>query len=97
MKNNIKVQRAILNITQEELAKRIGVSRQTVNALEAGKYVPSTVLALKISKYFKMNVEEIFQLEDNDWNFLFSRVASSERRRRNPDFLINNAFALAKT
>ena len=45
---------------------RIGVSRQTVNALEAGKYVPSTVLALKISKYFKMNVEEIFQLEDND-------------------------------
>jgi len=66
MKINIKVQRAILNITQEELAKRIGVSRQTVNALEAGKYVPSTVLALKISKYFKMNVEEIFQLEDND-------------------------------
>ena len=50
MKNNIKVQRAILNITQEELAKRIGVSRQTVNALEAGKYVPSTVLALIISK-----------------------------------------------
>ena len=97
MKNNIKVQRAILNITQEELAKRIGVSRQTVNALEAGKYVPSTVLALKISKYFKMNVEEIFQLEDNDWNFLFNRVASSERKRRNPDFLINNAFALAKT
>ena len=97
MKNNIKVQRAILNITQEELAKRIGVSRQTVNALEAGKYVPSTVLALKISKYFKMNVEEIFQLEDNDWNFLFSRVACSERRRRNPDFLINDAFALAKT
>ena len=97
MKNNIKVQRAILNITQEELAKRIGVSRQTVNALEAGKYVPSTVLALKISKYFKMNVEEIFQLEDNDWNFLFIRVAGSERRRRNPDFLINNAFALAKT
>ena len=94
MKNNIKVQRAILNITQEELAKRIGVSRQTVNALEAGKYVPSTVLALKISKYFKMNVEEIFQLEDNDWNFLFNRVAGSERRRRNPDFLINNAIWL---
>ena len=66
MKNNIKVQRAILNITQEELAKRIGVSRQTVNALEAGKYAPSTVLALKMSKYFKMNVEEIVQLEDND-------------------------------
>ena len=58
--------RSKANKTQEELAKRIGVSRQTVNALEAGKYVPSTVLALKISKYFKMNVEEIFQLEDND-------------------------------
>ena len=63
---NIKKLRKEKGITQEELAKRIGVSRQTVNALEAGKYVPSTVLALKISKYFKMNVEEIFQLEDND-------------------------------
>lgn len=66
MKNTIKIQRAILNITQEDLAKAIGVSRQTINALEAGRYVPSTVLAMKISKYFGKKIEEIFELEDND-------------------------------
>ena len=52
MKNKIKLERAIKDITQEDLAKKIGVSRQTINAMEAGKYVPSTVLALKIAKYF---------------------------------------------
>ena len=46
MKNRLKIARAELDITQEELAKRIGVSRQTINAVESGKYVPSTVLAL---------------------------------------------------
>lgn len=66
MKNTIKVERAIKNITQEDLAKIIGVSRQTINALESGKYVPSTVLALKISRYFKKYVEEIFELEKED-------------------------------
>lgn len=66
MNNTIKVQRAIKNITQEELAIKIGVSRQTINAMEAGKYVPSTVLALKISKYFGKNVEDIFELEIDD-------------------------------
>ncbi len=66
MKNNIKVQRAIKNITQEELANIIGVSRQTINAMEANKYVPSTVLALKISKMFGVTVEEIFILEKGD-------------------------------
>jgi putative transcriptional regulator len=55
MKNNIRVQRAILNITQAELAERIGVSRQTINTIEAGKYVPSTVLALKLAKVFRGN------------------------------------------
>ena len=50
MKNSVKVQRAIANITQAQLAEKIGVSRQTINAIEAGKYVPSTVLALKIAK-----------------------------------------------
>ena len=45
MKNNIRVERAIKNITQEDLANKIGVSRQTINAMEANKYVPSTVLA----------------------------------------------------
>lgn len=66
MKNNVKVQRAILNLTQQDLAERIGVSRQTINALEAGKYVPSTVLALKISKLFEKPVNEIFELEKED-------------------------------
>ncbi|MFC3159099.1 putative transcriptional regulator [Chryseobacterium arachidis] len=66
MKNTIKIERAIKNMTQEELAKIIGVSRQTINAMEAGKYVPSTVLALKIAKYFNKKVEDIFELEDED-------------------------------
>lgn len=66
MKNNIKVQRAIFNLTQQELAENIGVSRQTINALEAGKYVPSTVLALKLSKLFGKSVNEIFDLEEED-------------------------------
>ena len=66
MTNTIKVQRAIKNITQEELAKAISVSRQTINAMEGGKYVPSTVLALKLAKYFEVSVEEIFKLENDD-------------------------------
>ena len=66
MTNRIKVERAILNLTQEELANRISVSRQTINAMEANKYVPSTVLALKIARLFAKPVEEIFFLEDKD-------------------------------
>jgi putative transcriptional regulator len=66
MKNNVKVQRAILNLTQQDLADKIGVSRQTINALEAGKYVPSTVLALKLSQLFDKPVNEIFELEEED-------------------------------
>lgn len=66
MKNNIKVERAIKDITQEDLAKIISVSRQTINAMEKNKYVPSTVLALKIAKYFEKSVEDIFFLEETD-------------------------------
>lgn len=66
MKNNIRVQRAIKNITQAELADLIQVSRQTINTIESGKYVPSTVLALKIAKVFEKPVEEIFELEEGD-------------------------------
>lgn len=66
MKNNIKVERAIMNLTQEELANHISVSRQTINAMEANKYVPSTVLALKIARLFKKPVEQIFFLDDED-------------------------------
>lgn len=67
MKNTIRIERAILDITQEGLAKKVNVSRQTINTIEAGKYVPSTVLALKIAKTFGKAVEEIFTLEDSDW------------------------------
>jgi putative transcriptional regulator len=66
MKNNIRVERAIKNITQDELAKLIEVSRQTINAMEANKYVPSTVLSLKIAKVFDKKVEDIFSLDEND-------------------------------
>lgn len=66
MNNTIKVERAIHNITQAKLAEMIGVSRQTVNAMELNKYVPSTVLALKISKIFNKKVNDIFSLEKGD-------------------------------
>jgi len=66
MKNNIKVARAIKGITQEELAQAVAVSRQTIIAMEANKYVPSTVLALKVARFFDKKVEELFILEDTD-------------------------------
>lgn len=66
MKNSIKVERAILNITQDELAKEIGVSRQTINSIEKNRYVPSTVLALKLSRLFRKPVNEFFVLEEAD-------------------------------
>lgn len=66
MKNSIKVQRAIHDMTQADLAKLIGVSRQSINAIEKNKYVPSTVLALKIARLFKKTVEDIFFLEGNE-------------------------------
>jgi putative transcriptional regulator len=66
MKNTIKVERAKKNWTQAELAEAIGVSRQAVNSIETGKFVPSTVLALKMALVFGSTVEVIFQLEVND-------------------------------
>lgn len=66
MKNNIRVERAILRMTQQQLAERIGVTRQTINAIEAGKYVPSTVLALKMAAVFGKSVDNVFQLDEND-------------------------------
>lgn len=66
MKNNLKVERAIHDLTQAGLAERIGVSRQSINAMEKNKYVPSTVLALKIAKLFKKPVEAIFFLDETD-------------------------------
>ena len=66
MKNSLKVERAIKNITQEELANQIGVTRQAINSIELNKYVPSTLLALKLSHYFEKSVNEIFMLEETD-------------------------------
>ncbi len=66
MKNNIRVARAERRMTQQELAEAVDVSRQTINAIESGKFVPSTVLALKIARTFGKQVEEIFSLEEGD-------------------------------
>ncbi|AEE20255.1 helix-turn-helix transcriptional regulator [Dokdonia sp. 4H-3-7-5] len=66
MNNTLKVERAILNLTQDDLAKKIGVSRQTINSIEKNRYVPSTVLALKLSELFEKPVNEFFSLSEND-------------------------------
>lgn len=66
MKNRLKVERAELNITQLQLADKIGVTRQAINAIETGKYVPSTLLALRLSELFGKPVNELFSLEDAD-------------------------------
>lgn len=68
MTNNIRVERAIKRITQQQLAELVQVSRQTINAIEQGKYVPSTVLALKIAEVFGKKVDDIFRLEESDWS-----------------------------
>ncbi len=66
MKNSIKVERAIHDLTQEQLAQKLGVSRQTIHAIESNKYVPSTILAMKLARLFGKQVGEIFRLEEED-------------------------------
>ena len=66
MKNSVKIERAVKDITQQDLAAAVGVSRQTINSIEAGRYVPSAVLAMKIAIYFGKPTESIFELEEND-------------------------------
>ena len=66
MKNNIRVERAIKRMTQAQLAELIGVSRQTIVAIESEKYVPSTVLSLMIARVFDKRVDDIFELEESD-------------------------------
>ena len=66
--NTLKVWRAKKNITQGELADSVGLSRQTINAIETKKYIPTVLSALKISKYFNTNLEDIFFLEESDYN-----------------------------
>lgn len=67
MKNNVKIQRTILGISQKELSEKMGVSRQTIHAIETGKYVPSTILCLKLGELLRIKIEELFELEDLDW------------------------------
>lgn len=66
MKNRLKVCRAEHNLSQADLADRISVSRQTINSIETSRYVPSTVLALKIARVFGCPVEALFQLDETD-------------------------------
>ena len=68
MKNKLKVYRAMHDLTQEQLANKIGVSRQTVIAIESDKYLPSLGLAFKIAKLFKVKIEDIFSCEEEDKN-----------------------------
>jgi putative transcriptional regulator len=67
MNNRIKLARVAMGLTQQQLAQKTEVSRQTINAVEAGKYVPSTVLALKLSAILETSINELFALEDSDW------------------------------
>lgn len=66
MKNTIKIERARHDLTQGDLAEKVGVSRQTINSIETKKYVPSAVLALKIAQVFQIPVENLFELEEDD-------------------------------
>ncbi|MGO4817315.1 helix-turn-helix transcriptional regulator [Flavobacterium sp. W22_SRS_FP1] len=66
MKNKLKIERAILDLTQEQLADKIGVSRQTINSIEKNRFVPSTLLALKLSMLFGKSVNDFFELDEED-------------------------------
>ena len=66
MKNRIEEIRKERGIRQEEFAKSMGVSRQTISSLENGRYNPSIMLAYKIAKYFNMTIEEVFVFEEDD-------------------------------
>lgn len=67
MKNKVRLERAIIGVSQAELGDMIQVSRQTINAIERGEYNPSTMLALKLASVFSKDVKEIFELDENDW------------------------------
>jgi putative transcriptional regulator len=67
MKNTLKVERAKHNMTQAELAEKVGVSRQTINSIEIGKYIPSTLLSLKIAALLGARMDELFTLDDKDF------------------------------
>lgn len=66
MKNQVKAARGAMLLTQSDLADKLSVSRQTIHSIESGKYVPSTVLALKLALILGQSVEELFQLDEED-------------------------------
>jgi putative transcriptional regulator len=66
MKNTIRVERAKLDITQADLAEKVGVSKQTILSIEKGKFLPSAILAMKIARYFNVKMEDLFELEEGD-------------------------------
>lgn len=67
MKNLIKVERARHDLSQAALAEKVNVTRQTIHAIEKGRFVPSTVLAMKICTILEIRVEDMFELEPSDW------------------------------
>ncbi len=68
MKNLIKVERARNDLSQAALAEKVNVTRQTIHAIEKGRFVPSTALAMKIGAILKVSVDNLFQLEEEDWD-----------------------------
>lgn len=67
MNNTIKVERARHNMSQSELAEKAGVTRQTIYAIETKRFIPSTVLAFKLAHILKVEVTDLFELEEEDW------------------------------
>lgn len=67
MKNLIKVERARNDMSQAVLAEKVNVTRQTIHAIEKGRFVPSTALAMKIAVVLKVNIDDLFELEEDDW------------------------------
>lgn len=66
MTNTLKLERARINLSQQDLAEKVNVSRQTIHSIESGKFMPSYVLAIKIARVLNIPVEELFVLEAND-------------------------------
>lgn len=66
LENSIRIFRAKLNISQRELAEAIGVTRKTINTIETGRFVPSTIISLKLARFFKTSVEEVFTLKEEE-------------------------------
>jgi len=68
MNNTIKVERARNNLSQSDLAEKAGVTRQTIYAIETKRFIPSTVLAFKLARILQIEVTDLFELEDEDWD-----------------------------